>query len=190
MLTFDFSFVGESEGKISDLSIIQEIEDLKSAIEFFLGLGIKKLHIIGSSMGGVVTLLLKWNPDYKISTRTLIATPIDLIKLLIINTGITNVDALPDGSMTEVEGVKIKNGFFKEVNKLDINNAITTVRIPTLVIHGGKDKVVDVSDAVSLDRKLNTIKKLVIMPDGDHNLTGESDIALMKKEIITWMKLF
>jgi len=40
LLTFDFSFTGESGSAISELSIIQEVDDLECAVEYFRRYGI------------------------------------------------------------------------------------------------------------------------------------------------------
>jgi len=73
LLAFDFSFSGESGGNIGDLSIHQEVRDLDAAAGFFRGRGIAELHLMGSSMGGLVSLLFASEGTINIASLTLVA---------------------------------------------------------------------------------------------------------------------
>ncbi|HLD42338.1 MAG TPA: alpha/beta fold hydrolase, partial [archaeon] len=56
--SFDFSGCYESEGKFEDTTITDEINDLKTAIELVRKMPfVKEVHIVGSSLGGLVALL-------------------------------------------------------------------------------------------------------------------------------------
>ena len=190
LLTFDFSFVGESEGNISELSVLQEVQDLKSAFLFFEGYGIESVHIIGSSLGGVVSLIFSSENQDRLRTQTIIATPINLRKVLLYGTDIEDIESLPEEGMTAINGIEIRNRFFKEIEHLNIDNAIGCIEIPTLIIHGGMDKSVPVSNARELAENLKSEKRLVIIEDGDHNLTRDSDLLMLKEDIIDWLNKY
>jgi pimeloyl-ACP methyl ester carboxylesterase len=188
LLTFDFSFAGESEGDMSQFSVRQEVRDLECAIAFFRQRGIDRFHLMGSSMGGAVSLLhASKNPEGVLSL-VLIATPADLEQLILANTGVTDVDSLPDGGMTPIDGIMIHNKFFRELRDARPGDAARSVGVPTLVIHGGLDQVVDVSSARLLEQRLAGEKRLVIIGDGDHHLTRESDMRVLSAEIAGWLQ--
>ncbi len=58
LLAYDFSFVGESGGRMEELSVLSggQGPGVRHSI-FFMQWGIDELHLMGSSMGGVVSLL-------------------------------------------------------------------------------------------------------------------------------------
>lgn len=184
LLTFDFSFVGESGGRIEDLSVLQEVKDLESAAAYFLGLGIDELHLMGSSMGGVVSLLHLSGSGAAVKSLTLIATPADLRKLLEENTGIPDLGGLPADGATAIDGISIGNSFFREAMEIDVAAAAAAVTAPALIVHGARDEVVHVSDAVRLAALLKGDRKLVIVSDGDHHLTRPADIARLRDEVL------
>ena len=184
LLTFDFSFVGESEGDISELSILQEVDDLSHAASFFAAQGIEKMHLVGSSMGGVVSLLHAASSN-RYRSLSLIATPVMLPKLL--NAlGITDVSALPDNGMTDMQGFLINNQFFKEHQSIDMEGAISKLSLPTLILHGEQDAVVPPENATHLYERLHSEKRLIIIEGGEHNLSRDSDIQTIKESIIHW----
>ena len=55
VLRFDFSGCGESEG--GKITVENEVDDLKSAINFIQEKGFSRIGLIGESLGGLVSLL-------------------------------------------------------------------------------------------------------------------------------------
>jgi pimeloyl-ACP methyl ester carboxylesterase len=184
LLCFDFSFTGESEGNISELSVLQEVNDLRSAFDYFTEYGIENIHLIGSSMGGLVSLLFS-STENEIRSQTLIATPIMLPEVFAKNIDITS---LPEDGATSVNGKIINNKFFKELREIEIESVISNINIPTLIIHGYMDNVVPVINAVSLIKKLSNKKRIALIQNGDHNLNRDSDIAILSENILEWLK--
>ena len=189
LMTFDFSFSGESDGNISEISIFQEVEDLKCAIDFFYDYGIEEIHLMGSSMGGFVSL--KYLTEYENNIKSLItiATPIDLKGLFRDNVGNNDLSELPDQGYTTVQGIELRNSFFKEINKINIEPNIKEINIPFLIIHGSNDSVVSISNAERLEELLkdNTKSKFVIIDKGGHSLTGDNELEIIKENIQLWI---
>ncbi len=188
LLTFDFSFMGESEGNISELSILQEVDDLNAAFIFLKKYGMETIHLIGSSMGGLVSLLFSSIMGEAVSSQILIATPVLLNEMLKKMAKSNEIEAIPENGYTEVDGIQIHNNFFKEAKKIDIDNAINNIITPTLIIHGAQDSVVAAGNAVALIKSLNCEKRIVLVKDGDHNLTRDSDLNVLRENILEWLK--
>ncbi|MFC1670352.1 alpha/beta hydrolase family protein [Spirochaetota bacterium] len=186
LLTFDFSFSGESEGHISDISILQEVEDLKCAVKFFQNYGITDLHLMGSSMGGVVTLLYTSANIENLKSVIAIATPVDLRKTIFRNIEVEQIDVLQDDALVMLHNIPVKNKFFKEIRKIDMTGAVKKIYIPVLIIHGENDEVVDVSNAHLLKEILHE-SELVIIKNGDHSLNKMVYIEIIRKNIIPWL---
>jgi esterase/lipase len=102
--------------------------------------------------------------------------------------GIGDPASLPYDGMSSIQGVMVKNAFFRELMVIDIDLAIKSIEIPTLVIHGKNDAVVSVDNAYHLHSTLRPEKKLVIIEDGDHNLTDEKSLNTIKENIIQWLR--
>ncbi len=186
LMTFDFSFT--MGGDFSRFSILQEVEDLRSAFGYFLGRGIKAVHLVGSSMGGVVSLLFASEAHQSIKSLSLIATPVKLDELLIRLTGGTDPRTLSAEGMSLVEGTAVHNAFFHEALSIPMLERLRAVKAPALILHGAVDPIVDISNVRTLESTLRSEKRTVIIIDGEHNLTRESDIEILKENIIRWIK--
>lgn len=187
LLTFDFSFVTGMPESFKQFSILQEVRDLESAVAFLRGRGSRSLHLVGSSMGGVVVLLYAASLPEDLCSLTLIATPVDLAGLLYTLSGGIDLSDLPEEGYTSVDGIPIGNGFFREARALDMISTVRSVSVPTLVIHGAEDRIVDVRNARILEDCLGVERKVIVVPEGDHNLTCEGNLRLLKDEIPSWI---
>lgn len=190
LLTFDFSFSGESEGRIADLSLLQEAEDLAAAIRWASdNLGWRSFHLMGSSMGAAVTLLHASKHPAGIESLVLIATPVDLRRLITSATGLdaAALEALPDEGTRAIEGIEVRTSFFRELLRVDIAAAARSVACPVIAFHGGRDATVDPGNVRLLEESLQGPLKTVLIDDGDHNLTREGDIQILGEEITGWI---
>ncbi len=184
LFTFDFSCVGKSDGNIEDVSILQEINDLENAVLLCKEKKFEKIHLFGSSMGALICLLFAQNHAESISSLSLIAPPLNLNKLLIKATGVGNFTMLPCEGKTPLDGIFLKNTFFIEACDIFPEKAAQEISLPVLIIQGARDEVVDVENAYRLMQCLRGTRKLVIIGDGDHNLTRDIDLAIIRRELI------
>jgi pimeloyl-ACP methyl ester carboxylesterase len=187
LLTFDFSFTGESGGSMSDLSLFQEVRDLASAIVFIKGRGVKHVHLMGSSMGALVTMVCASGLFPSPDSLMLIATPVDVRSTFLANGGI---GSYPENGSTIIDDVPIKNKFFRELYGINMEEILKKIISPVLAIHGGRDAVVDRSNVGLLEIYLPRGLKKIIIEDGDHNLTRDSDIEMLRDAVISWLKTF
>lgn len=189
LMTFDFTYSGESPGNITDISVLEEVNDLFSAIKIFRERGIRKLHLMGSSMGAAVSVLTASKSDDKFESLILIATPLDLLGII---TGMTpeKVDQLELHGYTSVQGIKLRNSFFREIKNIDMTDAVCRINAPVILFHGGMDEVVKFSNHELFIKNIKTDVLPFVIPDGDHNLTRETDIDFMMKKISDWLGRF
>lgn len=185
LMTFDFTFSGESPGNIADISILQEVDDLLKGIEAFRKKGIEKIHLMGSSMGGVVSILAASRNEFSFESLILIATPADL-------TGLIPEEAQVDCStdMVSISGVRVKKSFIDELETLNVVSAAEKIKAPVLIIHGMLDNVVGVDNFDNLKKALKGPLEPVLIEDGDHNLTDDSHLAIIKERVKNWLGKF
>lgn len=189
LMTFDFTFAGESPGNITDISVLEEVNDLVSAIDLFRKRGIRKLHLMGSSMGAAVSVLAGSRPGERFESLILIATPLDLLGII---PGMTpeKVDLLEPYGYTSVQGIKLKNSFFRELKDINMVRAVQGINAPVILFHGGMDEVVKFSNHEAFMSNIKTEALPFVIPDGDHNLTRETDIEFMMQRISEWLGRF
>jgi len=189
LMTFDFTFAGESPGNIADISVLEEVNDLISAIKIFRDRGITRLHLMGSSMGAAVSLLAAVESDDKFESLILIATPLDLLGIIPDMTP-EKVDLLELQGYTSVQGIKLKNSFFREIRGVDMADAVRRINSPVILFHGGMDEVVKFSNHELFLENIKSDVLPFVISDGDHNLTRESDIEFMMQKISEWLRRF
>jgi putative redox protein len=189
LMTFDFTFAGESPGNITDISVLEEVNDLLAAIKIFRERGVKKLHLMGSSMGAAVSVIAASESDDKFESLILIATPLDLLGIIPDMTP-EKADRLEPHGYTSVQGVKLKNSFFRELKNIDMIDAVGKIKAPVIIFHGGMDEVVKFSNHELFMMNIKTETLPFVIPDGDHNLTRETDIDFMMQKISEWLGRF
>jgi pimeloyl-ACP methyl ester carboxylesterase len=186
LLSFDFSGAGESEGRIQELSVLQEIDDLVSAVKFFTAYYAERIHVIGSSLGGVVAMMFSAKNPVCLASLVTIAAPIDLAGLVSRVAGIDAAGCIPPEKQTLIEGVAINNSFFIEALKIDTLKAAASVAVPWLAIHGENDEVVPSENADLAASLCGNCAKFIVK-DGDHGLAGKENLSLLQSAIISWI---
>jgi uncharacterized protein len=190
LLTFDFSFSGDSGNRISDISLNQEVHDLACAVDYFKKRGIRTLHLMGSSMGALVSLLYASLRRTAIASLILIATPVDIKRVFMPGKENAGIDLYPDSGTTIVDNIPIKNAFFRELFGIDMAEALKKIEAPVLAIHGGRDDVVDPDNVALMEKYLPTRLNKIIIEDGDHNLTTDSAMSILRGAIVPWLEKF
>ena len=64
LMTFNFSSAENFENNTRNLSILRQVRELECAADEFIKRGVERLHLMGSSMGSAVTLLLPLQQPY------------------------------------------------------------------------------------------------------------------------------
>ena len=187
LLAFDFSFSGESGSNIADISIRQEVDDLGSAVAFMRSAGADDIHLMGSSMGAAVTILYASECASRLSSLISIAAPMDLAGISR-GAGIEDPGSLPPEGTACIDGIRLKNAFFREIMNIDMKAAAARIACSVLIIQGALDSIVDARNAEILEKSLKRGSRKFIIDDGDHNLSRDEDIISLSGEITSWLK--
>lgn len=189
LMTFNFRFTGESSENIADISILDEVEDLNCAIKFFQGKGIKKIHLMGSSLGAAVSILTASLKAFKIESMILIAAPLRFTGIFP-GIKIQDLEHMDAYDTFDISGIKLKNGFLKELFNIDMIDAVKKIKCPSLLIHGKMDQVVDFSNLHTFINNSSCECTTLVIDDGDHNLTRDSDINCISLKVSEWLGKF
>lgn len=149
---FDFHGHGESEGKFEDVTINEGADDVDSAINYLKNLGYKNIGLVGTSFGGISSIMAaSKNPDLKfLGLIAPVSIPEKLSELRSPETDMLKKPFHLD---------KINNGY-KIADK---------IKMPVFIVHGDKDNVVPISHSIEFCKLLSDCK-LEIIKGGDHRL--------------------
>jgi len=175
LFAFDFSGRGESDGKFEDTTISQYIDDLRCCIDFVSKLT-KKIVVIGSSLGGLVSLQ-EVSGDKR-------------VKVLVLFSPVSHFPWRNTKEFSDVKGWKSKGFAFtesKRCGKLRINYSFyedgikygdydiyKKIKIPTLIVHGNLDESVPFEDSEELKKYVKN-SELLVLKDADHTYSGKAD---------------
>lgn len=150
--TFDFcggGLLSRSDGKPSEMSILTEVEDLKSVINYVKqrnDIDTEHISLMGCSQGGVVCALTAAKIRNEIE-RLILFSPAFCIpddarrgKLLFARFDPENIPPVISRFP-----MKLSDVYVKAVKDMNIYDEIKGYEGPVLLIHGTKDKLVDIS---------------------------------------------
>lgn len=176
MLRFDFRGIGESEGNDDDNTISKKLADLCSALDFIRSrsdMG-KRIGLVGSSLGGFLSLI-KGSRDKGIGSVVVWATPLHLDDL---------------GSKEQGGDYPLPpEAFFEDLPKHRLLPVLPRVS-NCLVIHGEKDELVEVEQAMGIFNHLASPKEIHIIGDADHRLTDPAHRQRAIDLTLDWFKKF
>lgn len=182
-LRFDLFAHGESEGKFEDLTTSKAVSSILSAIDFVKKKGYKKIALIGSSFGGIssmmaatkthdLTMLGLKSPvsDYdEVWTRR--RTPEEISKWR--ETGYTDYE--DDGTVH-----KLKYDFFDDFKNNKPYEVAHLITIPTIIVHGDSDTVVPVGQSRKISKLIPNCR-LVLIKGADHWYRGPGEMNKLVK---------
>jgi len=186
VLRFDFSYVGDSEGRFEDLTVRGEVDDLIGALEFVSRYHPSKCVLVGSSLGGTVALLgAAERPDDVDAVATIAA----VADAALFTNGLSDGDRehwRTSGVRRWRDGV-MRSSFLDDVEALDIADAVGTLRCPLLVMHGDADSVVPVEHARRIAALAAGRVQLEIFAGIDHRFEEPGALASLLDTLERWL---
>ena len=185
-LRFDFACAGESSGKFEEITYSGEVEDLKAAFNFILRYQVKKIGILGSSMGGAVALLFAAK-EKKVTALVTIAAPAHPEKItgkILTQEGIKQ---WRQAGFVTYHGRRINVSLLDDLQKINVPEATKKISCPVLIIHGDADETVPVEEAYQLYTQLTSPKRICILKGADHRLSNPYLLEKALEESINWI---
>jgi pimeloyl-ACP methyl ester carboxylesterase len=180
VLRFDFSFVGESEGKLEEMTFTGEVEDLQSAVSFMRTHTNGPLGLIGSSMGSAVAALYAAQ-DPQIAALVLMAS------LARPGDHSPNTEAIyREQGFIDTPLGHIDLGLLDDAKQQDVLGSIAKTKASVLLIHGEKDELIPVQEAMDLFHAAGGSKSIHIMGDADHRFSQDEHVDECARLIVDW----
>jgi fermentation-respiration switch protein FrsA (DUF1100 family) len=176
MIRFDFRGIGESEGLEEDNTISKKLADLSSALEFTRSrpdLG-NRIGLVGSSLGGFLSLI-NASRDRAVGAVVVWATPLHLDDL---------------GSKEQEDDYPLPpEAFFDDLTKHRLLSFLPGVS-NCLVIHGEKDELVPVEQALGIFYHLGSPKEAHLIGEADHRFTQPAHRQRAIDLTVDWFKRY
>lgn len=183
-LRFDFRGRGESDGDPHELTVSNEIEDLQAAVAHLRELGLRRIALVGSSLGGTVALLTA-AVKHDVTGLVTIAAPSRLPDRPRETWGGSGV--IDDSGHIEVApGERIHGDFFVDAARHDPIAAAASITCPWLIIHGALDPVVPVDDALLLSRAAPTAD-LDLRPTAGHRFSDPAELDWLVRRVAAFV---
>jgi len=171
VLRFDFSGNGESEGKFEDSDYTKQIGDFNSAAKVLLKNNVQSIGGLGHSMGSAVTILAGVrNPNVKALVSIAGASSTQSIERVFTRDQLNKIYTKGSCKVNLFgKSLLIKKEFFEDAKKYSISNSLKNSDKPYLVIHGDKDKILNMDHGKRLFfYSTAKNKKLEIIEGADH----------------------
>jgi hypothetical protein len=188
VMRFDFSGHGDSDGDFKDVTHGQAIDDLNSAINNLEKLNFvdkNRIGLVGHSFGGEIALL-KAADDPRIKTLVLHAPRLDWRKVWTKD----RIAEFRKKGYTDEGSLRLGLNYLKDRLKFLTTEYAKNIIIPTFIIHGTKDQIIDYRDSAKFIKKLKSKKKkLLLLKNADHDFSTYASTERLIKETAEWLKI-
>lgn len=168
---FDFFGHGESEGKFEEITTSEAVADVLNAIEFLKESGYKKIGLVGSSFGGMVSIIASPQIDclYVLALKSPVS---DYMDKVVTEEDKQEIEAWEKNGFTYVTGsegqnLRLNYSFFEDAEKVKGYDFAQKIKIPTLIVHGNKDETVPVEQSIKAAGLMENCR-LEIIDGADH----------------------
>lgn len=185
VLRFDFSFVGESEGRFEDLTLTGEVDDALGALDFLQDFSPSQVVLVGSSLGGAVALLAAARTPERVQAIATIAAVADTA-LFTKSLSEDEIAAWRRTGKRRWRDGYLNVGFLDDIERVDIPLAVTTLHQPLLVMHGEQDSVVPPEHAAVLAAAAAGKATLAMFPGVGHRFEEPGALEGLLDRLQTW----
>ena len=185
-LLLDYSGCGESDGDFADRTLSRWRDEVLALIEAYAP---GEVVLVGSSMGGWLMLLVALASPGRVAALVGIAAApdftewgLDAAQKAALEAGETVLEENPYGP----EPTPTHPRFFADASRHLVLGDQIALDCPVRLLHGQRDSDVPFDVSLRLARHLRSEDvQVVLVKDGDHRLSRETDIALLVRTIQT-----
>lgn len=187
VLRFDFTGLGNSEGDFSDTNFSSNVSDLIAAADWLRQTYAAPSLLIGHSLGGAAVLAAAPQiPEVKaVATIGAPADPAHVTHLF--SCELAEIEAQGEADVS-IGGrtFKIKQQFIEDVAGNRLEQTLSTMDTPLLVLHAPGDTVVSVANAEQIMASATYPKSMVSLDGADHLMSAPEHADYAAKVIATW----
>ncbi len=165
--TLDFpcgSVRSRSDSNTLNMSILDEVSDLRAVVGYFRKQGHRHVVLIGESQGGLVSALTAAELKDEVSQLVLVYPALCIPDNW--RQRYPRVEDIQD--VTELWGVKMGRRFFEEIHGMHSLDLIGQYRGPVLIVQGDADRVVSMDDSRRAQQLYRPGTRLHVIPGAGH----------------------
>jgi uncharacterized OsmC-like protein/pimeloyl-ACP methyl ester carboxylesterase len=191
VLRFDFTGLGNSEGKFSESHFSGNVDDLIAVSNHLTSFYKVPSLLVGHSLGGAAVLSAASQLE-NIKAVATIGAPASVshVKHLFSQ----DIDTVRNHGDTEVNiggrPFKINPEFIANFDKTDLPTIVKGLRKPLLVLHSPTDNIVGIKNAEEIYHNAHHPKSFVTLDNADHLLTNAKDSNYVGNIIGTWVQRY
>ncbi|MCK4647225.1 MAG: alpha/beta fold hydrolase [Candidatus Aminicenantes bacterium] len=179
---FDFFGHGESEGKFEEVTTSEAVDDILNAIRFLKDSGYRKMGLVGSSFGGLASIIAASNTAdlYVLALKSPVSDYSDM--------SIAQQDKQQRDSWKEKGFIYFTNGnererrlnysFCEDAEKIKGYESARKIKLPALIVHGDKDETVPVEQSKKTASLIENCR-LEIIEGADHGYSNPKHFEKM-----------
>jgi len=179
---FDFFAHGESEGEFEDITISEAVDDILNAIKFMKESGYSKIGLVGSSFGGIASVIVASKTDDLFILALKSPVSDDLGKLVAQESKQEIKTWKEKGfiyyTSSDGRGLKLNYSFFEDDKKINGYEAAKKIKIPALIVHGDNDEAVPIEQSKKIVGLMEN-SRLEIIEGADHRYSKPEDFERM-----------
>ena len=168
---FDFFGHGESDGIFEEITTSEAVDDIQNAIRFLKESGYKKIGLVGSSFGGMASIITASKTDalYALALKSPVS---DYLGLIHSREDEQEIKKWKEKGVIEVAGVDgetrtLKYSFYEEAQKVKAYEAAQKIKVPALIVHGNDDETVPIEQSRKTASLIENCR-LEIIEGADH----------------------
>jgi len=191
VLRFDFTGLGESEGKFADATFSSNIADLAAAADYMSREFQAPKILIGHSLGGAAVLQAAARIPSAAAVAT-IATPSSTEHLAgMIRSNHAEIESTGEAEV-RIAGrtFKIRKEFVDDLSAVNMHDATAGLGRALLVFHSPADTIVGIDHAQQIFEAANDPKSFISLDTADHLLSDADDARYVGSMIASWARRF
>jgi hypothetical protein len=193
---FDFCGMGESAGPFEDITVAAAVGQALAALECVANRGFRRIGLVGSSFGGLVSILAasRWpgTAGSRLACLALKCPVVDFAEELRLEFGDDEMakwkttDTIPN-ILGGSGRIPLRYAFYEDCLRHIVYDPAASITAPTLIVQGDQDEHVPPHQSRRLYAALRIEKCLEIVPGADHQFTKAEDFRTMTQLISEWL---
>lgn len=192
VVRFDFTGLGQSDGRFADTTFTSNVDDVLAVVEFLRERGEAPQWLLGHSLGGAAMMVAAPRVPECVAVAT-IATPAETSHLRERLLAIAPHLAEGGTATAEVAGKVVEVGapLLEDLGRYDLRAVAAEIGRPYFVLHSPLDEIVDVDHAGRLFQAAKHPKSFLSLGTADHLLLkDERDAFLVADVLAAWVERY
>lgn len=191
VMRFDFTGLGESEGRFSATNFTTNIQDLLAAVEYLRTHYQAPNILMGHSFGGAAVLAAASEIPECRAVITL-ATPSEPANIFSHFESAREIIQTSGEFQVRIgnQNILLTDQFLEDVDHYHLQDSIRDLDKPLLVLHAPDDETVSVKHAKKIFQLAPHPKNFIAIDGADHLLTNREDAMFVADIIAAWVKRY